>query len=131
MSSQFHNRLVGTVVLVALGVIFLPDILDGKKDRQEEQFSEIPLRPTVIEQQKADDDMFEVLSAEDAAALSGADVALAETGNNVDSDKSAAIAKQDVKADVKPEVKKPEVKQAEVKKPEAKPEPKKSHLRRR
>ena len=125
MSSQFHNRLVGTVVLVALGVIFLPDILDGKKDRQEEQFSEIPLRPTVIEQQKADDDMFEVLSAEDAAALSGADVALAETGNNADSDKSAAIAKQDVKADVKPEVKKPEVKQAEVKKPEAKPEPKK------
>ena len=102
MSSQFHNRLVGTVVLVALGVIFLPDILDGKKDRQEEQFSEIPLRPTVIEQQKADDDMFEVLSAEDAAALSGADVALAETGNNADSDKSAAIAKQDVKADVKP-----------------------------
>ncbi|MCS6192884.1 cell division protein DedD [Shewanella baltica] len=125
MSSQFHNRLVGTVVLVALGVIFLPDILDGKKDHQEEQFSEIPLRPTVIEQQKADDDMFEVLSAEDAAALSGADVALAETGNNADSDKSAAIAKQDVKADVKPEVKKPEVKQAEVKKPEAKPEPKK------
>lgn len=125
MSSQFHNRLVGTVVLVALGVIFLPDILDGKKDRQEEQFSEIPLRPTVIEQQKADDDMFEVLSAEDAAALSGADVALAETGNNADSDKSAAIAKQDVKTDVKPEVKKPEVKQAEVKKPEAKPEPKK------
>ncbi|MGI2159668.1 cell division protein DedD [Shewanella baltica] len=125
MSSQFHNRLVGTVVLVALGVIFLPDILDGKKDRQEEQFSEIPLRPTVIEQQKADDDMFEVLSAEDAATLSGADVALAETGNNADSDKSAAIAKQDVKADVKPEVKKPEVKQAEVKKPEAKPEPKK------
>lgn len=69
MSSQFHNRLVGTVVLVALGVIFLPDILDGKKDHQEEQFSEIPLRPTVIEQQKADDDMFEVLSAEDAANL--------------------------------------------------------------
>ena len=85
------------------------------KRSPEEQFSEIPLRPTVIEQQKADDDMFEVLSAEDAAALSGADVALAETGNNADSDKSAAIAKQDVKADVKPEVKKPEVKQAEVK----------------
>lgn len=45
MSSQFHNRLIGTVVLVALGVIFLPDILDGKKERQEEVFSEIPLRP--------------------------------------------------------------------------------------
>ena len=89
MSSQFHNRLVGTVVLVALGVIFLPDILDGKKDRQEEQFSEIPLRPTVIEQQKADDDMFEVLSAEDAAALNGTEVALAEMPVNADNEKSA------------------------------------------
>ncbi|MFQ6370539.1 SPOR domain-containing protein [Shewanella sp. YIC-542] len=47
MSSQFHNRLVGTVVLMALGVIFLPDILDGKKERQQEQFTEIPLRPQV------------------------------------------------------------------------------------
>ncbi|TCN84649.1 SPOR domain-containing protein [Shewanella fodinae] len=45
MSSQFHNRLVGTVVLMALGVIFLPDILDGKKEHQQEQFTEIPLRP--------------------------------------------------------------------------------------
>ena len=64
MSSQFHNRLVGTVVLVALGVIFLPDILDGKKDRQEEQFSEIPLRPALVAQQQAADDMFEELSSQ-------------------------------------------------------------------
>ncbi|WP_028773049.1 cell division protein DedD [Shewanella waksmanii] len=47
MSSQFQNRLVGIIVLVALGVIFLPDILDGKKQHQEEQFAEIPLRPVV------------------------------------------------------------------------------------
>ena len=45
VSSQFQNRLVGIIVLVALGVIFLPDILDGKKQHQEEQFAEIPLRP--------------------------------------------------------------------------------------
>ncbi|MCL1077710.1 SPOR domain-containing protein [Parashewanella spongiae] len=45
MSNQFQNRLVGTIVVVALGVIFLPDMLDGKKPRQEENFSEIPLRP--------------------------------------------------------------------------------------
>lgn len=64
MSSQFHNRLVGTVVLVALGVIFLPDILDGKKERQEEQFSEIPLRPALVAQQQAADDMFEELSSQ-------------------------------------------------------------------
>lgn len=47
MSSHFQNRLVGIIVLVALGVIFLPDILDGKKEHQVEQFSEIPLRPEV------------------------------------------------------------------------------------
>ncbi|WP_394201021.1 cell division protein DedD [Shewanella waksmanii] len=47
MSSQFQNRLVGIIVLVALGVIFLPDILDGKKQHQEEQFAEIPLRPDI------------------------------------------------------------------------------------
>lgn len=45
MSSQFQNRLVGTIVLVALGVIFLPDLLDGKKDKVQEEFAEIPLRP--------------------------------------------------------------------------------------
>ena len=47
ISGQFQNRLVGIIVLVALGVIFLPDILDGKKQHQEEQFAEIPLRPQV------------------------------------------------------------------------------------
>lgn len=47
MSSHFQNRLVGVIVLVALGVIFLPDILDGKKVHQTEQFAEIPLRPEV------------------------------------------------------------------------------------
>ncbi len=51
MSNQFHNRLVGTIVVVALGVIFLPDILDGKKQRQEEQFAEIPLRPEITKQE--------------------------------------------------------------------------------
>ncbi|MBW3532080.1 SPOR domain-containing protein [Shewanella sp. NKUCC06_TVS] len=132
MSSQFHNRLVGTVVLVALGVIFLPDILDGKKDRQEEQFSEIPLRPTVIEQQKADDNMFEVLSAEDAAALNGTEVALAEMPVNADNEKSVAapvieVAKQDVKKDVKPDVKKAEPKPET--KPEAKKEPPKATVK--
>ncbi|MFS1439268.1 SPOR domain-containing protein [Shewanella sp. 10N.286.48.A6] len=50
MSGQFQNRLVGTIVIVALGVIFLPDLLDGKKQRQVEEFTEIPLRPVITEQ---------------------------------------------------------------------------------
>jgi DedD protein len=44
VTNQFQNRLVGTIVLVALGVIFLPDLLDGKQSRVEEVFTEIPLR---------------------------------------------------------------------------------------
>ncbi|MEW7866506.1 cell division protein DedD [Aeromonas diversa] len=47
MASQFQNRLVGTVILVALVVIFLPDLLDGNKQQEVEDaaFAKIPLRP--------------------------------------------------------------------------------------
>lgn len=45
MTTQFKNRLVGTIFLVALGVIFIPDILDGKKTRVEEEFNAIPFSP--------------------------------------------------------------------------------------
>ena len=33
MASKFQNRLTGTIVLVALGVIILPGLLDGQKKR--------------------------------------------------------------------------------------------------
>ncbi|AVJ18618.1 cell division protein DedD [Serratia sp. MYb239] len=45
MASKFQNRLVGTVVLVALGVIILPGLLDGKKKHYEDEFAAIPLVP--------------------------------------------------------------------------------------
>ncbi|NKF50263.1 cell division protein DedD [Shewanella sp. WXL01] len=64
MDRQFQNRLVGTIVLVALGVIFLPDLLDGKKAQVVEEFTEIPLRPmnqgNVNEPHYSDDD-FQVI----------------------------------------------------------------------
>ncbi|QIZ77176.1 SPOR domain-containing protein [Ferrimonas lipolytica] len=47
MASAFHNRLVGTVVLVAVAVLVLPEILDGEKATLEQQFATIPLRPSV------------------------------------------------------------------------------------
>ena len=31
MASKFQSRLVGTIILVAIGIIVLPDVLDGKK----------------------------------------------------------------------------------------------------
>ncbi|MGL5007867.1 MAG: cell division protein DedD [Plesiomonas sp.] len=48
MASQFQNRLVGAVILVALGIIILPDVLDSQKKHQED-FAAIPLKPTVQE----------------------------------------------------------------------------------
>ena len=46
MASKFQNRLVGTVILVALVVIFLPDLMDGNKlEQKDEAFAKIPLRP--------------------------------------------------------------------------------------
>ncbi|WP_058912741.1 cell division protein DedD [Entomohabitans teleogrylli] len=45
MASKFQNRLVGTIVLVALGVIVLPGLLDGQKKHYQDQFAAIPLVP--------------------------------------------------------------------------------------
>lgn len=47
MSSAIQNRLVGTIILVALAVIFLPDILDGKKQTNRELFVDLPQRPAM------------------------------------------------------------------------------------
>jgi len=45
VASKFQNRLVGAVVLVAVGVIFLPTLFDGDKKYNEDQFASIPLVP--------------------------------------------------------------------------------------
>ncbi|PWC15948.1 cell division protein DedD [Brenneria corticis] len=45
MASKFQNRLVGTIVLVALGVIVLPGLLDGNKKHYADEFAAIPLVP--------------------------------------------------------------------------------------
>nr|WP_220100151.1 SPOR domain-containing protein [Alteromonas antoniana] len=37
--------MVGTIIIVALAVIFLPDFLDGKKESQEEAFVSVPAAP--------------------------------------------------------------------------------------
>ena len=45
MASAFQNRLVGTVIIVALVVIFLPDILDGEKQTHDGKFVSTPEAP--------------------------------------------------------------------------------------
>ncbi|HEJ9094562.1 TPA: cell division protein DedD [Serratia odorifera] len=54
MASKFQNRLVGTVILVALGVIILPGLLDGKKKHYEDEFAAIPLVPKPGDAQEND-----------------------------------------------------------------------------
>lgn len=47
MTSALKNRLVGTIIIVALAVIFLPDFLDGKKQTNREPFVSVPANPPI------------------------------------------------------------------------------------
>ncbi|MFC4699033.1 SPOR domain-containing protein [Glaciecola siphonariae] len=52
MNAALQNRLVGTIIVVALVVILLPEVLDGEKSENTQEFVEIPQAPNalVIEQ---------------------------------------------------------------------------------
>lgn len=52
MSSPLQNRVVGTLILVALAVIIIPDLLDGEKAGGVEPMETIPLKPVVEEKLK-------------------------------------------------------------------------------
>lgn len=45
MSTPFQNRLVGTIIVAAAIIIFLPDVLDGKKTSNQADFDKIPQAP--------------------------------------------------------------------------------------
>lgn len=45
MSTQFKNRLVGVTILVACIIIFLPSLIDGKKEVYMDEFVAIPIQP--------------------------------------------------------------------------------------
>jgi DedD protein len=66
MASKFQSRLVGTIILVAIGVIVLPDVLDGKKTHYKEDIASIPIKPEL----DSDVEKFEILDpVEDQVAL--------------------------------------------------------------
>ncbi|WP_077755608.1 cell division protein DedD [Shewanella psychrophila] len=127
MSGHFQNRLVGVIVFVALGVIFLPDVLDGKKVQQEEQFSEIPLRPEVTEMSLPDEAMQAVDLSDKEQAFKSEEQTDTPGGGEwevVETEKKPAqqTASTNVDPQSQPEVK-PESKPAQkpIKKPVAKP----------
>ncbi|XQW83954.1 SPOR domain-containing protein [Thalassotalea piscium] len=67
MSTPFQNRLVGTVIVAAIAIIFLPDILDGEKKTYQEEFDQIPAAPKVDFQstnKQLDEQKFEQLAQE-------------------------------------------------------------------
>jgi DedD protein len=45
LSPALKNRLVGTIIVVAIAVIFLPDLLDGKKESKRDLFVDLPEKP--------------------------------------------------------------------------------------
>ena len=66
MASKFQNRLTGTIVLVALGVIILPGLLDGQKKHYQDEFAAIPLVPKPGDRDEPD--MLPAASVRDASA---------------------------------------------------------------
>ncbi|MFC3120194.1 SPOR domain-containing protein [Agaribacter flavus] len=49
MSSALKNRIVGTVIVVALAVILLPQFLDGEKNVSNKSFVDVPPAPAELE----------------------------------------------------------------------------------
>ncbi len=47
LSTPFQNRLVGTIIVAAVAIIFLPDVLDGDKKTYQDNFETIPRAPEV------------------------------------------------------------------------------------
>jgi len=47
LSTPFQNRLVGTIIVAAVAIIFLPDLLDGDKKTYQDNFEQIPAVPQV------------------------------------------------------------------------------------
>ena len=130
MASQFQNRLIGTIILVAVGVIFLPDFFDGKKEHYKEEFASIPLQPkmggeseakTIPEPENAD----VVLPQEPVTATTDKPVSTDDETYTIEADNNVTAELQikpqhNIKHEVKPIVKpvvKPIVKPVEKSKP--------------
>ncbi|MCL9781854.1 SPOR domain-containing protein [Vibrio sp. S4M6] len=89
MASKFQNRLVGTIILVAIGVIVLPDFLDGKKTHYQDSIASIPIKPATT----VDSESYKVVNpVQDNATLPKqpvkvVDVPTSQAGNTSSSDK--------------------------------------------
>ncbi|QCJ69712.1 cell division protein DedD [Providencia heimbachae] len=131
MASKFQNRLAGAIVLVAVGVIVLPALLDGDKKYNENEFAAIPIIP-----KPGDEEDIEAIapithSASTASSEGASEAMLSEAITEQQQSEQAAAANQatqevsNLPAVVEPEKpKQPEPKPEPKPKVEPKPEPK-------
>jgi len=114
VASQFKNRLVGITILVALVVIFLPSIIDGKKTSYQQEFVATPIKPTLAPhtQSYTEDKVIveDNINQNTASNIDGiqevsdepAEWRVEEVANTVDIDEEpSSVQESDVKAEVK------------------------------
>ncbi|WP_272677813.1 cell division protein DedD [Providencia sp. PROV019] len=130
MASKFQNRLAGAIVLVAVGVIVLPALLDGDKKYNENEFAAIPIIPKPGDEEDIEA-IAPIVSTTTTASSEGASEAMlseaitqqqneqVETRPSTTSPAPSVV--EPVKPDPKPE---PKVESKPQPKPEPKPEPK-------
>ncbi|HGN1202736.1 TPA: cell division protein DedD [Providencia rettgeri] len=130
MASKFQNRLAGAIVLVAVGVIVLPALLDGDKKYNENEFAAIPIIPKPGDEEDIEA-IAPIVSTTTTASSEGASEAMLseaitqQQNEQVETRPStttpAPSVVEPVKTEPKPE---PKVEPKPQPKPEPKPEPK-------
>ncbi|EOV8089212.1 cell division protein DedD [Providencia stuartii] len=126
MASKFQNRLAGAIVLVAVGVIVLPALLDGDKKYNENEFAAIPIIPKPGDEEDIEA-IAPIVSTTTTASSEGASEAMLseaitqQQNERVETRPSATVPAPSVVEPVKPE---PKVEPKPQPKPEPKPEPK-------
>lgn len=130
MASKFQNRLAGAIVLVAVGVIVLPALLDGDKKYNENEFAAIPIIPKPGDEEDIEA-IAPIVSTTTTASSEGASEAMLseaitqQQNEQVETSPSTTTPAPSVVEPVKPEPKpEPKVEPKPQPKPEPKPEPK-------
>ncbi|MBI6189636.1 cell division protein DedD [Providencia hangzhouensis] len=130
MASKFQNRLAGAIVLVAVGVIVLPALLDGDKKYNENEFAAIPIIPKPGDEEDIEA-IAPIVSTTTTASSEGASEAMLseaitqQQNEQVETQPSTTTPAPSVVEPTKPEPKpEPKVEPKPQPKPEPKPEPK-------
>lgn len=130
VASKFQNRLAGAIVLVAVGVIVLPALLDGDKKYNENEFAAIPIIPKPGDEEDIEA-IAPIVSTTTTASSEGASEAMLseaitqQQNEQVETQPSTTTPAPSVVEPVKPEPKpEPKVEPKPQPKPEPKPEPK-------